>query len=226
MSVQCCHKAFQLVVNASVPAPDAYLAFEGNVGGEIVDDIGGKNFTINVAGSFAAGKHNNGWTGGGIFGGAHNHQSMYYSAGDPLGFTCRVWVYMNAFGGSNAENYVDFQNTFRLNIDWMGNIQFRVVRAAGFVTCASAIPSAGVWHHIMMYWDRANLKIGIKVNDGVAVEAAHNNTTVPFANDNYVGSTNLLVAQIDELAWWKNKILTPAQMTLDYNAGLGLFWPW
>lgn len=89
------------------------------------------------------------------------------------------------------------------------------------------------WHRVIVYVQNA-VKIGIKIDNNAAVEQAiglpllpH---TDPFSPNPFQGlkltrQFNGIPCLIDEIAVWKDKVLTPAEMLYDWNGGAGRTYP-
>lgn len=228
MSTQCCHKAFQLVVNPGVPAPSAYFHLEGDVGGELVDEIAGRNFTIGAPGTFSAGKKDNGWTGGSVASPATTADTFYNVNAVTNGFTLRLWLMMPAIpAAGNYEYPIYIGAQYRVWVWNNGTVHFQLNRSTGaWIDSFVTLPNPGIWYHIMCYWDKTGNVIGIKLNNGAAVTTAFTYTLNTPGGSKAMGTTQAAYGMFDELSFWKDRVLTPSEMTMDYNGGFGQFWPW
>jgi hypothetical protein len=84
-------------------------------------------------------------------------------------------------------------------------------------------PTTGVWYFVYVFHDAANNLIGISVNDGTVNTVAHttgvHNSTGAFTIG-ATANTFFFDGAIDEVCLWNSRILTTAEVTEAYNAGL------
>jgi hypothetical protein len=86
-------------------------------------------------------------------------------------------------------------------------------------------PTAGLWYHLVGWYDSSDQKTRLRVNDTVTYVAPVTFSlvqgTTPF---NIAGVNNVPTSGcfIDEIGFWK-RLLTPAEITKLYNGGSG--WP-
>jgi len=98
------------------------------------------------------------------------------------------------------------------------------VRSASAVTQKfwNAVLTTGSWFHIVVWHDSSANVIGINVNDGTALTAAHTTGCQDGANNFLVGAThggaNFFDGLIDEFGVW-NKVLSSAEITQLYGSG-------
>jgi len=86
-------------------------------------------------------------------------------------------------------------------------------------------PSLGTWYFFAMWYDAVADTFNLSVNNGTPVSASHsggsNDTTVPFQ----IGATNgsnCLDGMAAQVAFWRGRILSPAERTALYAGGNGL----
>jgi hypothetical protein len=85
--------------------------------------------------------------------------------------------------------------------------------------------STGFWYYVVCWHDSVNNIIGIQVNNGTANTASYSSGAVDTANPFQLGRESggnyYLNGELDECAFWKGRVLTTAEKTYDYHAGLG-----
>jgi hypothetical protein len=86
-----------------------------------------------------------------------------------------------------------------------------------------------VWYHIICWHDSVNNVIGISINDGTPDTAAHSTGSFDSTTDFVLGCAADLVGflngSIDEVGFWKGRVLGSAERSELYNGGLGLAYP-
>jgi hypothetical protein len=101
---------------------------------------------------------------------------------------------------------------------------YAAVNTGASASIGSAI-TTGVWTHLLFWYDTADSKAHLRVNDATTYNASATATLVPSANSFLVGATDgpssFADAIIDEIGFWK-RLLTPGEMTALYNGGAGL----
>jgi hypothetical protein len=98
------------------------------------------------------------------------------------------------------------------------------------VANSSGALSAGVWYHVLTWYDATNDILGMRINDGVADTLSHAggffNGNEPFRLGNFVGSpgsiiVNKLNGDLDALHIW-NRVLSRTEQSMVYNLGNGI----
>jgi hypothetical protein len=215
--------AYWKMDEASGNAPDAHssddLTLAGSVGSGTGKINGGRDFS-------GTGSANN------LLYHANNSD---FATGD-VDFTFSCWVNFDSLSGnrhlitkdttgSNAEYYLVYNNT-------NGRLEFTVYSSAGYgggttVTASNfGAPSTGTWYHVVAWHDSGNNQIGISVN-GTSNTAGHSTgvwspggSTERFqvGGSPYSGMDGV----IDEVGYWKNRVLTSGDISDLYNGGSGL----
>lgn len=240
MSTQCCHKAFQLIVNVGVPPPFVYYKLDVPVAATTPDAIAGKDLSlINVgvgAWSSVAGKLGNTLRcmlalSGPTWSELQRSDADFLFAGTTNGFTARCWFYLD------DPNYVPILarvgghgggEGWQIDMDGLGHFEFDISDATHpYQSVLSEVIPVGSWTHVVWMWDKLNHVIKIKLNDGVwhsvNIASMDDGTSIVRIYRAFFQVPNNLM---DELAIWKDVILTDAQITDDYNGGVGRTWPW
>ncbi len=146
-------------------------------------------------------------------------------------FCFSLWVYLDSTGVArtilckdgntgNREHYLEVRatNVVRFFAFNGGTGQIGVVSSV-------ATLSASTWYHLYVYHDSVNNKVGISIDNGAAVEAATTgapgNGAAPFEIGDRSSGTAPFNGRIDEVAFWKGRLLTAAERTWLYNSGSG-----
>jgi hypothetical protein len=145
-------------------------------------------------------------------------------------FTIAGWIYLDsspestilAQKGSSSDGYI-------LSFFLFSPRPLLTVRADDFTSASAtwnADLSTGQWYFIVAWMDEAANEIGISINDGTPVTAAWVNTLTSSALDFRVGSDDFAPfnGRIDSLSFWQ-RALTAEEITILYNAGAGLDYP-
>lgn len=88
--------------------------------------------------------------------------------------------------------------------------------------------TTGTWFFIYAYHDATANEIGISVNDGTIDTASHTTGIQDNTSEFTVGrafSAFYTDTSLDELAIWKGRVLTSAEVTRLYNSGSGMAYP-
>jgi hypothetical protein len=193
--------------NASATLADSVGT--NNLGGATVQSIAGKINTANYWGDSAA------------FAIADNASVRVSSD-----FTFSLWVSMGAIKNSSilAKAVGDFSfSTFDYIIQYNGTA---FVLQAGGIAAIATTPAvtAGIWYHLVVWWDSTDSKARIRVNDSTTYASTGTGTLTQTATPFFMGcpSTIPFTGIIDEVGFWKRK-LTAAEMTQLFNGGSG--WP-
>lgn len=86
-------------------------------------------------------------------------------------------------------------------------------------------PSLNTWYFIAVWHDAANDLIGISVNGGSIETASYSDGSIAiplYAWTLGTDGTHFLVGNTDECAFWKNRVLTPDEITELYDSGNGI----
>jgi hypothetical protein len=166
-----------------------------------------------------------------------------------LPFSISMWV-QNLAISSIGNWYINKRNTQTLISEWQVVYSattstitfslFTVDASSSIAVRSSAAPFAlNTWAHIVVTYDGSGLATGLKIYiNGVDV------TTTQVTTGTYTGMVNTIApvwigqlgftttiaeakhrGYIDLLGVWKNRQLTPADVTELYNAGLGITYP-
>ena len=88
--------------------------------------------------------------------------------------------------------------------------------------------TTATWYHIVVWHDATANVIGINVDDGTALTAAHTTGCQDGTNNFLIGAIHgggdYMDGLVDEVGIW-NKVLTSGEITDLYNSGSGLAYP-
>lgn len=107
-----------------------------------------------------------------------------------------------------------------------GGFQFSVLGSpSGISLFTGTTPTTGVWYHLVCWYDSSDGKLRIRVNDTTTyVSSASLSSLTQSANPFTIGSLDFGVYPsnciVDEVGFWK-RVLTPTEITLLYNGGVG-----
>ncbi len=196
------------------------------------EDIHGANdLTDNSAVGAAAGKINDGASFDGTSWLSHTSNSDLQIGDVSFAFSC--WVKMAdksatravlGKSGSPEEYLIEYTagggDRFQ---GWVYNGDYRTVVGNNLGS-----PSTGVWYHIVMMYDASTDVLSLIINDGTADTRAA--TTPGPTSDTatfHIGSyddvpSNPMNGIIDEVGFWKGRVLTSGEITQLYNGGAGL----
>lgn len=86
--------------------------------------------------------------------------------------------------------------------------------------------STATWYHIVAWHDSVNNEIGIAINNGTPVTTAHStgapDTTHPFELGASTSQSLYWDGILDEVGFWKNRVLNSSDIAELYNGGSGL----
>jgi len=211
----------------------AYWNMEEATGAARVDSVASMSLSVNGTVSQVGGKVSN--AAGAI--GSANYLSVTdnatMSTGD-IDFSFACWVYLTTktadrivFSKTNAETSsgIEYVLQYSLSDD---RLLFRV--SSGTVQTPvtwSASPSTETWYFVVCWHDSVNNVIGIQVNDGTPVTAAHSAGVQDsaFAFEVFRAfAAKYGDGRVDELAFTK-RLWTAAEKTALYNGGAGVTYP-
>lgn len=142
-------------------------------------------------------------------------------------FSVSGWVSFDAMGAVNNRGVwgiEDFTRGYSLRVpSGASTIQWWVKGTS----VTSGTLSTGTWYHVVTYHDSVNDEIGMIINDGTPITAAHStgidadliNPALKFIVGNlYNGGGYGIDAQVDEVSVW-SKVLSGAEITTLYGAG-------
>ncbi len=154
------------------------------------------------------------------------------SMGD-IGFTIRAWVYLTdkSVTRSIVSKWTSGSYEYVLYYDSSGDkFSCFVTNNGAFGASANVAdttlgsPSLNTWYQIHFWHDATNNLVGISTNAGTAVTTSYSsgvfNGTAAFKIGSHDGGS-YWSGRIDEVAIWKNRVLTLAERILDYNGGSG-----
>lgn len=147
-------------------------------------------------------------------------------------FSITLWAKPASLTQGTFPTIVGYAKT--LNIEWMVNFYdgnaapYFSVSANGVtevqaVAATNSFPNTSTWVFIACTWDGTNIKIS--VNGGSFVTAAFAGPVFSGTSDFEMGTrgaAGLWNGAIDEVAFWKGRSLTLAEVQQIYNAGAGL----
>ena len=230
----------------------AFIYFSFN--GDGVDAVKGKSPISNVGINFSsAGILGNaaqsGSPDGAVLRYANNADFSFVSkAGDDLPFSLSFWMHPTSLGGNGAwiinkrnagaqlEYQVAISNTGAIlialwNVNSPGNYLFTQTTSTAFG------PATPGFRHVVITYDglKTTNSFNIYLNDSPILHTTTNfgytgmsssSSAISFFNGNW-GPTKFLklTGKLDEFGIWKNKILTPSQVSFLYNNGAGVPYP-
>lgn len=126
---------------------------------------------------------------------------------------------------SNGDEYILIMDGFNSNrADWIVTDN----NFSGAQATSVAGLSAATWYHIVAWHDSVANEIGLVINDGTPVTTSYtfgcNNGTSNFTIGGDKNGAFTWDGIIDEVGIW-GKVLTSAEITELYNAGVGLAYP-
>lgn len=157
------------------------------------------------------------------------------STGD-IDFTFAGWVYLDTkgavrdictkWGASGQFEYILLYNNTPDRFEFYVSNNGTATVAVTASTLGS--PATGTWYFLVAYHDSVNNLIGISGNNGGFNTAAHTtgvfNSTSPFQFGAKASSPSYHNGRLDAWGFWK-RVLTSNQITILYNAGAGLGYP-
>ncbi len=94
---------------------------------------------------------------------------------------------------------------------------------------SSGAMTTNTWYHIICYHDSVNHRMGLIVNNATPVTNTFNGgvlaTNAAFEVASNDGGSGFANATFDEMAYWKGRVLSAAEITQLYRAGLGVTFP-
>lgn len=152
-----------------------------------------------------------------------------FSTGD-IDFTLQAWINIETVAANlwilSKEGVANGE--YELQVDAVGTLTWRVYASSGYggaqaVTWGSAL-SAATWYLVHAWHDSVNNQIGVAVNAGTAVTAAHTTGVVDTTDPFEIGALSFYGRHfdglIDEVGFWK-RVLSSAERTELYNGGAG-----
>jgi hypothetical protein len=106
---------------------------------------------------------------------------------------------------------------------------FSVTDPATTAVAVGSASSTGVWIHVLSWWDSADSKLRLRINDAItyvssmtgALSQSIASLRVGADGDGVGGQLGFFDGILDEIGFWK-RVLTAAEMTALYNGGAGL----
>ncbi len=147
-------------------------------------------------------------------------------------FSC--WIKAESFtdNGCIIAKNVAGSTEYRLYVNTSGVLVWSVYSAAGELSgggvSSAAALSLGTWYFINVWHDATNNLVGLKVNNGTAVTSDQTGGCYDGAGSFYMGAQDAAIRYdglVDEVGFWKGRILTAAERTALYNNGNGLAYP-
>lgn len=156
------------------------------------------------------------------------------SIGD-VDFTLAGWFYLNAVGGLwngllNKWNIPGSSREYRLYYSSGGlRFGFQVSNDGTAEVTVTAnnfgAPSANTWYFIAVWHDSSANQIGISINAGTPDTTAHTTGVFDGTADFELGrdvDVGYLDGRVDELGFWKPRVLSSQDISDLYNGGAGL----
>lgn len=155
------------------------------------------------------------------------------SIGGHVNFAFSLWVKFNSLGSNrtifNKWVGISDQEYQLLYNSSTNRIVFSVnPTGSSGATSVSAntfgAPSTGTWYHVYVEHDADNDTIGISINNGTLDTASHSTgvadrfATFRFGAQGALGNLLLLDGAIDEVGYWKGRVLTTDERTTLYSA--------
>jgi hypothetical protein len=85
----------------------------------------------------------------------------------------------------------------------------------------------GAWHRIIAWFDNSNGEVGIQIDNNTPTTTTQSDklpesSTTFLIGDNFGDSSDVF---LDEVAFWKDYVLTSADRLFDWNSGAGQTYP-
>ena len=162
-------------------------------------------------------------------------------SGSNVDLTFAVWAQLETKAASGTNQIISKflttgnQREYNLAYSQASDRFVFTVSATGTSTVTSVTasslgsPSTATWYMIIVWHDAANDVIGIQVNNGTANTAAHTTGVFDGTAAFHLGAggtvANFYDGLMDNVFFWKNRVLSDGEKTLLYNAGAGLNFP-
>lgn len=104
---------------------------------------------------------------------------------------------------------------------------FRVSNGSALTDITGSAVSTGIWYHIVVWHDSVNNTVNMKVNNGGLITSSYSLGVVATSGGFRIcgdGAGRNINAVVDECGFWK-RVLTNAEITELYNAGVGVTYP-
>lgn len=151
-------------------------------------------------------------------------------------FTIAGWANLDAIGGAYAMLAKgDLANNSEYNLFYNGGVgwRFRVYSAASSATVSNTtggIRTAGAWDFIVAWHDQAANTINIAINGGATDSASKGAISITAgtgsirlgANQAGAALNSFMDGRLDCVGFWKGRILSAADRTQLYKAGVGM----
>lgn len=220
-----CTKEYTITVGGTTAY--AYFKLDEPSGSAYVDSVAGFDVVPGTGViSSTAGKIGNAWDiGSGLNFQWVNGPNTHWNFTDA--FTVRLWLRIAATPG----NYILLNShSGPWQFEYFGSgsevVEFLVETTGGSIFVDSDPLSLGVWHHIVC-WNNPGVGCGMRIDDttsyamaGVDPVTVYATSTLELTGSHFLRSGFAM----DEIGFWK-RVLTPAEITADYNGGVGKTWP-
>lgn len=206
----------------------AYWPCDENTGATVVNDAYGSNDLATIISPFLSAT--------GIHGGASTGvstravQRATTSFRPTTDMTISLWTKRNSSASADLrllDTVVGPQHDWMIVLDnSTGNLTAYLFNSVGGnVTATVPVPSAGVWHQILVEINTTNKTISVAVDNGTPVVSTVLSGTIAVASTQFAAWSNgSLEVLHDEMAIW-SRLLTAAEKAEWYNAGSGKFFP-
>jgi hypothetical protein len=205
--------------------------------GDASDSIGSLYLSDNNSVGSTTGKIGNGRSFNGSTQYLSHASNSTLETGD-IDFTIAAWVKLNTFKSSSiVAKDTNTGRDYTLDYDTGGFNCFRWYLNGGLggmpAISATGTFSTGVWYHIVAWHDSVNNLIGMSINNGNP-QTASTSGLAPNANSGtefrigarqYPGNEDYTDGVIDEVGFWKNRVLSAQDRSDLYNLGSGLGYP-
>jgi hypothetical protein len=145
------------------------------------------------------------------------------SMGD-IDFSISIWAYITGNGGIIAKGDYSAASTSEYNLLYSVDTLYWAVSNGTTRTVLSKTLSTGAWHHIVAWHDSVGNVIGVICDGGTATTKAHSAGCQDGSGALYVGLSlgfGFIAGKIDEVAIYKNRVLTSSEASWLYNSGAG-----
>lgn len=148
----------------------------------------------------------------------------------PNSFTVRMWVKTSMTANSDWRNIIgeDAWNIYMGTGSSDHNVEIFLSGNSGDTDLESTESvNDGNWHRIIAWFDSSNGEVGIQIDDHDPTTTTQSDRYLPtgttfFIGDNYGDSPDFF---LDEVALWKDYVLTADDRAFDWNSGAGRTYP-
>lgn len=119
----------------------------------------------------------------------------------------------------NGDYFLDVVSTFRMGVITSGGTKI--------ADSGTAVSDDGDWNYVVGVYDNVLLRVGVSVNGGAFTYVGATNLQALGAQDMHINENDVIggIGTIDELAIWRNRVFSDADVALNYNSAYGTTYP-